>query len=193
MKRALTLLVLLLIVLVMACSAEQPATTESAPKPATPAPPTAQQARDLIAGSAEFSEHEFTNAGWTTPVAHSSMSAPVQIEARDLAAAGWIELDEKGDVALSPRSRYDKRFLLRPNGLLDVVPLAKKEMGDVLAVRKNPDGTTGVDFNWKWIPNEVGTAFRTGPVHDRFAVPHESRATLIWDGTNWTVLKIEKR
>jgi hypothetical protein len=188
MKRALAVIALTVLA---ACTAEEPAKPQAAQKPAAPALPTAQQARDVIASSAELGEHEFTNAGWTTPVANLSMSAPVRAEARQLADAGWLELDPKGDVALSPRARYDKRFLLRANGLLDVVPLAKKEMGDVLAVRRNDDGTAGIDFNWRWVPNEVGKAFLSGPVHDRFALPHESRATLMWDGTRWTVLKID--
>lgn len=189
MKRALAILLLL-----AACKAESPATTTSAaaPKPAAPAPPSAQQAHDLIANSGELAEHQFTNAGWTTPVARSSMSAPVRAEAQQLASAGWIALDEKtGDVMLTDKSRSDKRFLLRENGLLDVVPLAKKEMGDVSDVHRNDDGTVAVKFNWKWIPNEVGAVFKTGQVHDRFSTPHESTATLMWDGSAWSVLKIE--
>jgi hypothetical protein len=181
---------LLLVLLLAACTAEKPVKTE-APKPATPAPPSAAQARDLIANSSELGEHEFTSAGWTAPVAGSSMSAPVRAEAHDLAAAGWIAIDENGDVSLNAKSRSDKRFLLRPNGLLDVVPLAKKEMGDILTVEKTEDGMVGVDFKWKWVPNEVGAAFRTGPVHDRLAAPHQSRAALMWDGTGWMVLKIQ--
>ncbi len=180
---------LIALLLLAACAAEKPATTETT-KPATPAPPSVAQARDLLANSAEFSEHEFTNAGWTAPVAGASMSAPVRAEARDLATAGWISLDEKGDLFLTAKSRGDKRFLLRPNGLIDIVPLAKKEMGDVTRVEKNEDGTVGVEFSWKWIPNEVGTAFRAGPVHDRFTAAHQSRATLMWDGTSWMILKI---
>ena len=42
-------------------------------------------------------------------------------------------MDTNGDISLTDKSRSDKRFLMRPNGLLDIVPLAKKEMGDVTA------------------------------------------------------------
>ena len=182
MRRFLPLLLLL------ACSAEHPATTTSAAAKTQP-PPNAQAVRALIFNSAELGEHQFTSAGWTAPVAASSMSAPVRDEARDLAAAGWISFD--GEIALTEKSRNDKRFLLRPNGLLDIVPLAKKEMGNVVAMRNNADGSVAADFTWKWIPNEVGAAFRKGPVHDRFAAPQKSTATLIWDGTAWTVLQIE--
>jgi len=184
------LLVLLFAACTAACTKEAPVVTE-APKPVTPAAPTAERARELIASSAELGEHQFTNAGWTTPVAASSMSAPVRAEANDLANAGWIALDAKGDVSLNAKSRGDKRFLMRPNGLLDVVPLAKKEMGEVTSVHKNDDGTVNVNFHWTWVPNAVGTSFRSGPVHDRLAVPQESRATLMWDGTAWMVLGIQ--
>jgi hypothetical protein len=80
----------------------------------------------------------------------------------------------------------DKRFILRENGLLDVVPLAKKEMGEVSAVRMNPDDTATADFTWTWVPNEVGSLFP-----EKYAGTHAARATFIWDGTSWSMLKIE--
>jgi hypothetical protein len=178
--------------LLFACSNEKPVSdsqTATAP-PATP-PPTAQQARELLANSAELGEYEFTNAAFTLPVSGAAMNEPQRVSARELAAGGWLAMDSTGDIALTEKSRNDKRFLLRPNGLLDIVPLAKKEMGDVTAVRADADGTVTVDFTWKWIANEVGTAFRTGPVHDRYASPQDGRATLMWDGAQWTILKIE--
>lgn len=157
--------------------------------PQTSPPPTAAEAREIIANSPELSEHQFTNAGWTAPINPGLMSAPVRDEARDLAAAGWISFEN--EIGLTEKSRGDKRFVLRPNGLLDVVPLAKKEMGAVIATRNNADGTIAAGFDWKWIPNEVGSSFKKGPVHDRFAAPQRSTATLMWDGTSWIVLKIE--
>lgn len=188
--------VTLVLLVVAACGgSETPIadqSTATAPAaPAPPPPPSAQQARELIADSPELGEYEFTNAGFTTPVSGATMSEPVRQSVRELAAAGWLELDPTGDIALTERSRNDKRFLLRPNGLLDIVPLAKKEMGDVTAVRANPDGTATVDFTWRWIANEVGAAFKTGLVHDRFAAQQDGKATLIWDGTSWGVLNIE--
>jgi hypothetical protein len=194
MKRIFAVALLLVIVAFLgACGgSETPPIADTAPAPpATLPPPAADQARELVAGSAEFGEYEFTNAGFTTPVSGASMSEPVRQSVRDLAAAGWLTIDPAGDVALSDKSRTDKRFLLRANGLLDIVPLAKKEMGKVTNVSANPDGTASVDFTWRWIPNEVGSAFKTGLVHDRFAAEQDGRATLIWDGTAWSVLKIE--
>ena len=188
MKRALAVLLLL-----AACSGgdEKPIEQGTPAKPAAPPPPSAQQARDLIGNSPDFGEYEFTNAGYTTPVSGAAMNEPQRAAAKELSAGGWITVDGSGDIALNDKSRSDKRFLLRSNGLLDIVPLAKKEMGDVTAVRQNPDGTVTVDFAWKWLANEVGAAFRTGLVADRFAAPQDGRATLMWDGTAWTILKIE--
>ena len=189
MKRLLTILLF-----AAACSSEKPAIADAEGKnrePAPPPPPSAQQARDLIATSADFGEFEFTNASVTLPVSGAAMNDPARAASKELEAAGWVTLDTNGDLALTERSRNDKRFLLRPNGLLDVVPLAKKEMGEVTGVRPNADGTVRVDFTWRWIPNEVGTAFRTGIVADRFATPQDGIATLMWNGTSWTIVKME--
>jgi hypothetical protein len=184
---------LIALLLLTACAPEQAVTDTTATlQKARPAPPSAADAKTLIASSAEFSEFEFTNAGWTTPVSGATMSAPVRDEAQQLAEAGWIALDKMGDVMLTDKSRNDKRFLMRENGILDIVPLAKKEFGDVTAVRDR-DGAVTVDFTWRWVPNEVGSALKTGAVHDRFAAPQEATAELLHDGTQWTVLRIDRR
>lgn len=187
MKRSIAVLLFL-----VACTSEEgPVTETTATKPATPPPPTAQQARELIMSSPEFGEYEFTNASYTLPTSGAAMNEPARTAAKELAAAGWLAVDPNGDIALTDKSRTDKRFLLRPNGLLDIVPLATKEMGEVTGVRPNADGTVMADFTWRWKPNEVGAAFRTGTVHDRYAAPQDGRATLMWDGSSWTILKIE--
>ena len=182
------------VVIIAACAPEQAVTDSSTTivKQERPAAPTAEEARTLLANAPEFGEYEFTSAGWTAPVSGVAMSEPVRAEAKQLAAAGWIALENTGDIALSDKSRNDKRFLMRENGLLDVVPLAKKEIGNVLAVRDR-DGTVTVDFDWRWVPNEVGAAFKTGTTADRFAGPQQATAELIHDGTKWTVLQIKKR
>ena len=185
---------LIALLLLTACAPEQAVTdtTAAAPKQARPPAPSAAEAKTLIANSAEFSEFEFINAGWTTPVSGAAMSAPVRDEAQQLAEAGWIALEKTGDVMLTDKSRNDKRFLMRANGILDIVPLAKKEFGEVVAVRDR-EGEVTVDFTWRWIPNEVGAALKTGAVHDRFAAPQQATAVLLHDGTAWGVLKIDRR
>ncbi len=192
MKRTIVVFALAL-PLLAACSSEKPATTTTAAQPSGATPPTAQQARAIIEKSGEFSQHEFTNAALSMPVAGSSMNAPTREQAKQLAAAGWLAFDGTGDLMLSDKSRSDKRFILRENGLLDVVPLARKELGDVTVVRNNPDGTVNADFNWHWIPNDVGSIFTTGPLHDRFAGTQTATANLMWNGTEWTMISVEKK
>ena len=193
-------ILLLLIVSLGACSSDEPAATntttssESAAAAASTAPPTAEQARAMIEKSSEFSQHEFTFASVSMPASGAAMNANSRDLAKQLAAGGWLSIDPgSNDVMLTEKSRGDKRFILRENGLLDIVPLARKELGTVEAVRKNPDGTVTVDFNWKWLPNEVGQSFKTGAVHDRFAAPQNAKATLMWNGTEWVMLSVETR
>jgi hypothetical protein len=189
MRRTLAALLFL-----VACSNEPaPPTTTAVEQPKTPPAPSAQQARELIAQSQAFGDHEFTNASVSIPVSGAAMSEPARQVAKQLVAAGWIAMDPTGDVMLNDKSRNDKRFLLRPNGLLDVVPLAKKEMGNVIAVRPAADGQPVAEFSWKWIPNEVGASLTSGIEHDRFAAANEATATFIWNGTAWEVLKVDAK
>lgn len=189
MKRTLTILALLL----AACAGENPATSTSGSAPAAPAtpPPSATEAKAIIEKSGAFSELEFTNAAYSLPVAAANLNDVTRDAAKQLAAAGWLDFDGSSDIALNDKSGTDKRFLLRDNGILDIVPLARKEMGEVTAVRPNPDGSVNVDFTWKWIPNEVGQAFKSGMLHDRYAAPQDSSANLMWNGTEWVVISIE--
>jgi len=149
-------------------------------------PPSADDARKIIQSSMEFGEFQFTDAAYTLPVSHSAMNEPQRAAAKALAQAGWVALDGAGDVMLSDKSRTDKRFLLRPNGLLDIVPLAKKEMGGVAAVRANGDGTVSADFTWRWLANEVGSSF----LRNQYEGTHNATATLFRENGEWRVLKI---
>ena len=185
MKRVLPILLLL-----AACNAESPATTTTQAPKTSHQPPSPAEARAILANSAELDDFEFTTAGFTTPVDLAQTSEPVRAAAKELASAGWIAI-RGGRVELTAKSRSDKRFLMRANGILDIVPLAKKEMDGVTAVRANEDGTVTADFAWHWMPNEVCTAFKTGDLYTRFHTPRTSKATMIWDGTTWSVLKIE--
>jgi len=189
------MLSLVMLVLLVSCgSPEQPpATTSSAPPPAPQAaPPSAQDAKQILGASPEFSEYEFTNAAFTLPMKRSAMTGPTANSAHDLVRGGWIDIPSD-NVALTPKSVKDKRFLVRPNGFLDIVPIAKKELGDVTAVRANADGTVSADFNWRWIPNEVGQSFKSGPVRERFDAEQHATAVLTHDANGWSVLRIDKR
>ena len=179
---------LFVLLVVAACAKETVAPPAAAPakKPALP-PPTAIQAQQLIADSADFSDYEFTNASYSLPLSRKAMTEPARAYAKALASAGWIRFD--GDaVALTEKAKSDRRWLVRPNGFADIVPLAKKEMGSVTAVRANADGNVAADFDWTWSPNEIGKVFA-----DRYAGKQLATATLINDGSAWSVLRITKR
>lgn len=175
----------LLLVLLAACSHEAPA--PAAPeKPAAPPPPTAAQAREVIANAPELGEFEFTHAAYSLPIEKSMRHAAASDVAAKLAKAKWITLDGKGRVALTAKAKSDKRFLERANGIVDIVPLAKKEMGDVTAVRANADGTVTADFTWTWVPNEIGALLA-----EQYAGTQQSNATLMWNGTTWSLVSIQ--
>jgi hypothetical protein len=187
------LLLVLVLVLTAACTAEQPSSSTGNALPEAPTPPTAVEARAIIDSAPEFGEFEFTNAAYSIPVAAASMSDATLSAAKDLAREGWVGFDGAGDLVMTDKAQNDKRFILRPNGILDIVPLAKKEMGEVQAVEMMDDGTVAAHFRWRWIPNEIGLAFRSGPLHERYAAAHNATATLMWNGTSWVLLKIERR
>lgn len=145
----------------------------------------------MIARSQPFGDHEFTYASWTfrtdTPVTHETTVAM----ARDLEKAGWIRLNGNM-VELTDKSRADKRFLLRPNGTLDIVPLARKELIEVTSVTPTEDGATAA-IRWRWVPNEVGASFTAGPVKERFDAEQQATVTLTPgpDG-EWEVWGVQK-
>ncbi|HEY0141603.1 MAG TPA: hypothetical protein VGF48_11960 [Thermoanaerobaculia bacterium] len=182
-----------LALLVVACGGETPqqtATTVTTPPPAAPGPPTADQAREIIAKAAEFGDFEFTNAGYSIPLQRSMMNEPQREAVQELVKAKWLKFE--GDtLALAAKAEGDKRFLMRPNGTLDIVPLAKKEMGTVSSVDAGPEGPVAT-FTWKWLPNDVGQSFTKGPLAERFAGEQSGKATLLWDGSGWTVLRITR-
>jgi hypothetical protein len=165
-------LVLALLLVVACAKPEAPAPTTSAEKAKTPPPPTAAQAQELIANAADFGDFHFTDAAFTYPT-----NKPP----RALVKAGWV----KADGTLTEKGKNDKRFLVRPNGFTDVVPLAKKTMLGVVAVKPQPDGNVLADFGWKWERNELGTLLDTPRADDQ-----KGTGKLMWDGTGWTVLGI---
>ena len=187
MKRAVWILLF-----VMACTGEKPSTTADKPPRPAAQPPTTAEAKEIVRKSSDFSEFQFTNVTYTLPLKQSMMNEPARAAAADLEKAGWIDMH--GDqVLLSVKGVQDKRFVTRPNGFVDIMPLARKEMGEVTAVRPTAEGVD-VDFTYKWIPNEIGQAFTSGPIHDRLAAPqHEGTATLIHDGTTWMILRIRPK
>lgn len=193
-----TRLALVLIVGVLAgCSSEEGpvATTASTTPAATPRlpPPTPEEAGTLIGDSAEFSEFEFTNAAWSLPLQGKMMNAPASEGAKELAREGWIKLDREGNVTLTEKAKKDRRWLVRPNGFVDLVPIARKEVSEVRSVIPLPDGTLSVDFSWRWIPNEVGSAFKSGMVRKRFDSAQNASAQLTTSEGKWQILSIVQK
>ena len=180
--------VILLALLALACRNETPPPTPGAGEDTRAPLPSVEEARTLIASSSDFSEYEFTNASYSLPMQRSMMNEPAQKAADDLRRAGWIGFDGEGNVTLTAKAKGDKRWLVRQNGFVDIVPLAKKELTSFSAVREDPEGAAA-DFDWKWIPNEIGDAFQK----ERYAAPQKATATLIHDGTSWTILRIRPR
>ncbi|MBV9495423.1 MAG: hypothetical protein JOZ54_14335 [Acidobacteria bacterium] len=164
--------------LAAACGGKAPETkqTETAAKPATPPPPQAAEAKELIASSPEFGDYKFTDAAVTIPMAKSAMNEPQRKNADALEKAGWVAWD--GDKLVVKRE--DKRLLVRPNGSLDVVPLGKKELLDAKAVSSDQ-----YDISWRWVPNEIGKALQFDET------PQHAVATLYWDGAKWGVMSIK--
>lgn len=186
--------ILLLAALTAACGGgteqanQQPPTTSSA-QPIIHPPPSLAEAKAIIDESGTLGEFEFTKAAVTVPMQKSAMNEPQLAAAEQLVKAGWIAFDGSGAVVLA-KAQDDKRFLVRPNGFLDVVPVAKKEMGDVTAIRPLTAGEAEAEFTYRWVPTEVGTAFTSGPVFDLFAQPVRAKATLFWDGSTWSVMRV---
>jgi hypothetical protein len=192
-----TTLLLSTSLLLISCSgpSETHSTANEAQPPAaakTPPPPDVATAAQIVASSPEFGEFEFTNASFSLPLKESMMNEPARAAAKDLVDAGWIVMSG-GDVALGTKANGDRRFLIRPNGFVDLVPLAKKEFLGVHALKPQPDGTVNAEFTWKWIPNDIAVSFRGGELKSRFEGERAAAATLMWDGSAWTVLRITKQ
>lgn len=181
---------LLSVLLLVACTGEKPATSTSE-KPKAAAPTTAE-AKQIIESSADFSEFQFTSSAFTLPLKKTAMlNDQTRGVADDLEKAGWIVFS--GDeVVLTSKALTSRRFITRANGYVDIVPLARKEMGDATAVRPTDEGVD-VDFDWKWTPTDVGSVFKSGPLFDRYAAPQKATATLYLDGAKWKVLRIKPR
>jgi hypothetical protein len=178
---------LLVVLLLVACSAEQPASPPAAPEKIIP-PPTAAETRALLEGMFPFSDFELTTAGYSLPMQAALRNAPANDAASKLARAKWISLDGDGMVALTAKAKADKRFIVRTNWVLDIVPLAKKNFGEITGVRMDGEGNAKVDFTWTWTPNELGSLL----FPERFAGTQHATATLMWDGSTWTILKYER-
>lgn len=190
------LLALLIVIGFASCAKKEPTTSEtnvSTPAetqtPATP-PPTIEAARTFLESSEAFGDYQFTLASVSLPMKRSRLNDVTRPTVDDLTRAGWLR-DRGDEIALSEKAEKDKRFLVRPNGFLDIVPLAKKELMTVDAVGNDAPGSPTIDFKWRWIPNDVAQSFH-GDLAARFSTTYHARATLFFTQDGWDVLRIEK-
>jgi hypothetical protein len=188
-----TLACLILVLLVPACGKPEQHAVATETRTAIPRlpPPSPAQALLLIRDSPELGDLHFTDAAVSIPVEKTNQHGEQSLYARALAQDGWLA--NKPNVELTDRANQDRRFLLRTNGVLDVVPLAKKELIDVVSVTDNRDGTAAATFNWRWIPNDIGRLFPPQTMlGKRYSQPsYRAVATLQNDGTVWSVKRIE--
>ncbi|MHB0969750.1 MAG: hypothetical protein ACYC7A_16190 [Thermoanaerobaculia bacterium] len=197
--RASTSIILLSALILAGCggASESPGpATETAAAPASAAPPSvalpsAADAAKIIGDSAEWSDYQFTYSSWSfqlgTPIAHPT----TRQLAEDLATAGWLRVTPDGMIELTAKAKSDKRFLVRSNNSLDIVPMAKKELVGVTSVDANSDGTARADVRWKWVANEVGSSFRSGFIKERYDAPQVAIATLEPAESGWKVRSVE--
>ena len=188
-------LTLLLLASLAACSpaAEQPSPESAAAESKPLAPPTVEEAAAIIRDSQEFSDYHFTFSSISLPLEKGQMNEPARKNAEELAAAGWLEFEPSGALTVPPKALETRRFVVRPNGFLDIVPLARKEFVGVTAVTPLPDGNVSAEFDWKWLPNETGQALVTGLTKERFDRPQKAKATLMpMKSGGWGVLIIEE-
>jgi hypothetical protein len=188
MKSTLTLLFLCL---TLACGgSERVETPPAAAKPAV-ALPTAAEAKAIIEQAAEFPDFQFTYASWSVPLKKEALNEATKKTVEELRGGGWLAYDGDGNVILTDKARNDKRFLVRSNDTLDVVPLAKKELLAVTAVEPKGEEVVAA-FEWKWIPNEIGALLKSGLLAQQYAATHHARATLMQSEGKWIVQIIEE-
>ncbi|HVT43058.1 MAG TPA: hypothetical protein VMT00_01590 [Thermoanaerobaculia bacterium] len=194
MNRSILVAALLLVPLILLGCGGKETPAPEAPAQSAPNPPTPAEAKELIVPSAEFSDFQSPYSGFSLPMKKSLIvNNEVQMVADDLKAAGYIDWQGE-DLVLTEKTGGDRRWMVRPNGFVDIVPLAKKELVEVTDVVAGPDGTVAAEFTWKWIPNEVGASLVRGRIRERFDALHHGVAKLQpASGGGWEILTISPR
>lgn len=184
---------ILLLAFLVACGGEKTETTQpaagsqaSASKSSLP-PPTPTEAKDIIANSAEWSDFMFTSGTWTIPTSTAGMHEKTKAMTDQLVDAGWIRY-EQSEVILTDKGFNDKRFVMRPNNVIDIMPLATKSILDVTKIE--PGDEPKVHFTWRWKPNEIGASLESGMFADRFAKTFKATATLYRVKDKWSVFSV---
>ena len=95
-----------------------------------------------------------------------------------VAERGWVRYEQREAaigfgakascpaMALTPAGeaasgQWARRGVLGNQGTMWTVPIGRRELVDVTELAPAPDGSTQVEFDWRWVPNETGTAMRS--------------------------------
>jgi hypothetical protein len=193
MKRTTSvLLAIAMITLLASCGGGETASTDSSePEKTLVEAPPMDVAAATVSNAPEFSEYKFTRAAYSLPMQASMLKGAALEAAEDLEKAEWVFLDPAGNLILTTKAESDKRFIPRDNGSLDIVPLARKEFVGVDGLGRDDEGDVTIDFTWRWVPNEIATAFTRGGIATRFEGDQKARATIYpaRDGS-WKVMRI---
>lgn len=171
-------------------SSEASATDTSTTAPRRPRlpDPSMDEAKALIESSPTFGTYQFSKDAVSIPLQKSLLTDANREATEDLVKAGWLRF-HRDEILLTPKAKKDKRFLVRDNGFVDVVPLAKKELVSVDAIGHDQEGSPTVEFTWHWIPNDIAKAFH-GKLATRFSSTYHARATLLEMNGKWDILTI---
>lgn len=119
-------------------------------------------------------------------------------------ARGWVRYETREAVigfgtkascpamALTPAgevasAQWTRGRVVSNQGTGWAVPIGRRELVGVTAVEAAPDGSTQVEFDWKWVANETGAALRNSVPQAKgfFDQTRKSRASCRRTGGDW--------
>lgn len=166
-------------------SAENAGETGTESAETSTAPPTEEEAAQIIQKAPEYSDFRFTSVTLSLPMSEDRMHEQMKAYARDLERAGWLRVDRTGTVVLADKARQDNRWVERSGGYTDIAPLARKEFVEVRSIEQVDPDTVKVDFTYRWNSNSTGAALQSGLLHKTLNSPQYATATLEHGSDGW--------
>lgn len=160
---------------------------------------TSERAANLIAGTEGFKREAHFTIQTKTPM-QSAFECLTQadVEGRPLhrfaVERGWVRYEARNaslgfgktascpSLALTPAGQTASatwtrgRVASAPEGVAWSIPIGRREVVGVPRVTTSPDESAQVEFEWKWTPNDAGTALRKS-VGDRANLFFDQRRT----------------